>query len=160
MLHWPLDFHLIQHSPFNFYSWVTRLYGVCFLSRVWMCWCPEMESYEEFCLQSLAILQERGEFKKKTWEPLCSLKAHSVICFHGRAVLSPLVRETIGSSYKYIFTLMERLCIFASMWFSDFFWGGVKKRTASSRESSILLAGMQFCYSQSNKDTCFLLFPC
>ncbi|TKS91940.1 Centriolar coiled-coil protein of 110 kDa [Collichthys lucidus] len=50
-----------------------------------------MESYEEFCLRSLAILQEEGEFKKRTCEPLWSLEARSVICFHGRAVLSPLL---------------------------------------------------------------------
>ncbi|XP_040919088.1 LOW QUALITY PROTEIN: centriolar coiled-coil protein of 110 kDa-like [Toxotes jaculatrix] len=51
----------------------------------------EMESYEDFCLRSLAILQEEGKFKKTTCEPLCSLKARSVIRFHGRAVLSPLL---------------------------------------------------------------------
>ncbi|XP_041832163.1 centriolar coiled-coil protein of 110 kDa-like [Melanotaenia boesemani] len=53
--------------------------------------CPEMESYEEFCLRSLALLHEEGKFKKKTCEPLCSLKTLSVIDFHGRAVLSPLL---------------------------------------------------------------------
>ncbi|XP_070780025.1 centriolar coiled-coil protein of 110 kDa-like [Enoplosus armatus] len=56
-----------------------------------MCGCPEMESYEEFCLRSLAILQEEGKFKKTTCEPHWSLKARSVIRFHGRAVLSPLL---------------------------------------------------------------------
>ncbi|XP_029292629.1 centriolar coiled-coil protein of 110 kDa isoform X2 [Cottoperca gobio] len=56
-----------------------------------MCGCPEMESYEEFCLRSLAILQEEGKFKKTTCEPLWSPKAFSVIHFHGRAVLSPLL---------------------------------------------------------------------
>ncbi|XP_031168794.1 centriolar coiled-coil protein of 110 kDa isoform X2 [Sander lucioperca] len=56
-----------------------------------MCGCPEMESYEDFCLRSLAILQEEGKFKKTTFEPLWSLKALSVIRFHGRAVLSPLL---------------------------------------------------------------------
>ncbi|KAK5885006.1 hypothetical protein CesoFtcFv8_018764 [Champsocephalus esox] len=56
-----------------------------------MCGCPEMESYEEFCLQSLAILQEEGKFKKTTCEPLWSPKAFSLIRFHGRAVLSPLL---------------------------------------------------------------------
>ncbi|KAK2833472.1 hypothetical protein Q5P01_017361 [Channa striata] len=50
-----------------------------------------MESYEEFCLRSLAILQEEGKLKKRTCEPLCSLKACSVIRFHGRAVLLPLL---------------------------------------------------------------------
>lgn len=75
----------------EFNSRVTRLHGVCFL--FWMCGCPEMESYEEFCLRTLAILQEEGKFKKTTCEPLCTLKALSVICFHGRAVLSPLVRR-------------------------------------------------------------------
>uniref|UniRef100_A0A3Q0SYJ3 Uncharacterized protein n=1 Tax=Amphilophus citrinellus TaxID=61819 RepID=A0A3Q0SYJ3_AMPCI len=52
-----------------------------------------MESYEEFCLRSLAILQEEGKFKKTTCEPPCSLKARSAIHFCGRAVLSPLVRK-------------------------------------------------------------------
>uniref|UniRef100_A0A673BUB2 Uncharacterized protein n=1 Tax=Sphaeramia orbicularis TaxID=375764 RepID=A0A673BUB2_9TELE len=52
-----------------------------------------MESYEEFCLRSLVMLQEEGKFKKSTCEPLYSLKTHSVILFHGRAVLSPLVRK-------------------------------------------------------------------
>ncbi|KAJ4931692.1 hypothetical protein JOQ06_010132 [Pogonophryne albipinna] len=56
-----------------------------------MCGCPEMESYEEFCLRSLAILQEEGKFKKTTCEPLWSPKAFSLIRFHGRAVLSPLL---------------------------------------------------------------------
>ncbi|MEQ2200165.1 hypothetical protein XENOCAPTIV_024057 [Xenoophorus captivus] len=49
-----------------------------------------MESYEEFFLRSLAILQE-GKLKKKTREPPCSLKARSDIRFHGRSILSPLV---------------------------------------------------------------------
>lgn len=61
-----------------------------------------MESYEEFCLRSLVILQEGGEFKKKTCEAPRALEARSVIRFHGRAVLSPLVRikltYLIGSS--------------------------------------------------------------
>ncbi|KAM8724610.1 centriolar coiled-coil protein of 110 kDa isoform 3-T4 [Acanthopagrus schlegelii] len=56
-----------------------------------MCGSPEMESYEEFCLRSLAMLQETGGFRKMACEPLWSLKAGSVICFHGRAVLSPLL---------------------------------------------------------------------
>ncbi|XP_035510148.1 centriolar coiled-coil protein of 110 kDa-like isoform X2 [Morone saxatilis] len=56
-----------------------------------MCGCPDMESYEEFCLRSLAILQEEGKFKRTTCEPLLSLKARSGIRFHGRAVLSPLL---------------------------------------------------------------------
>ncbi|KAM9393073.1 centriolar coiled-coil protein of 110 kDa-like [Pholidichthys leucotaenia] len=51
--------------------------------------CPEMESYEEFCLRSLATLQEEGKFKKT--ELPCSLKTGSVICFYGRAVLSPVL---------------------------------------------------------------------
>ncbi|XP_047428870.1 centriolar coiled-coil protein of 110 kDa-like [Mugil cephalus] len=56
-----------------------------------MCGCPEMESYEDFCLRTLAALQD-GELKKATCEPLLSsLKALSVIHFHGRAVLSPLL---------------------------------------------------------------------
>lgn len=60
-----------------------------------MCGSPEMESYEEFCLQSLTILQEQRKFKKMTCEPPCSLKACSVIRFYGRAVLSPLVGTDI-----------------------------------------------------------------
>ncbi|XP_056262929.1 centriolar coiled-coil protein of 110 kDa-like, partial [Pseudoliparis swirei] len=56
-----------------------------------MCGCPEMEGYEEFCLRSLAVLQEEGTRKKTTCEPRWSLKALSVIRFHGRAVLSPLL---------------------------------------------------------------------
>ncbi|XP_034045989.1 centriolar coiled-coil protein of 110 kDa-like [Thalassophryne amazonica] len=55
-----------------------------------MCGCTEMESYEAFCLRSVAVLQEEGMFKK-TCEALSSPKACSVICFHGRAVLSPLL---------------------------------------------------------------------
>ncbi|XP_069558904.1 centriolar coiled-coil protein of 110 kDa-like isoform X1 [Brachyistius frenatus] len=55
-----------------------------------MCGCPEMESYEEFCLRSLVVLQEERKCRK-TCQPLCSLKARSVIHFHGRAVLSPLL---------------------------------------------------------------------
>lgn len=50
-----------------------------------------MESYEEFCLRSLAILQQEGKFKKRTCETLGSLKACSAIRFHGQAVLSPLL---------------------------------------------------------------------
>ncbi|KAM9745551.1 centriolar coiled-coil protein of 110 kDa isoform 1-T1 [Menidia menidia] len=50
-----------------------------------------MEGYQEFCVRTLALLQEEGKFKEKTREPLCSLRARSVICFHGRAVLSPLL---------------------------------------------------------------------
>ncbi|XP_034395835.1 centriolar coiled-coil protein of 110 kDa-like [Cyclopterus lumpus] len=56
-----------------------------------MCGCPEMEGYEEFCLRSLAGLQEEGTSKKTTCEPPWSPKALSVIRFHGRAVLSPLL---------------------------------------------------------------------
>ncbi|XP_053298908.1 centriolar coiled-coil protein of 110 kDa [Pleuronectes platessa] len=59
-----------------------------------MCGGQEMESYEEFCLRSLATLrEEKGQFKKVTCEPLCSLKSHSVIRFYGRAVLSPLLNK-------------------------------------------------------------------
>ncbi|KAF3700188.1 Centriolar coiled-coil protein of 110 kDa Centrosomal protein of 110 kDa [Channa argus] len=58
---------------------------------LWLYGCPEMESYEEFCLRSLSILQEEGKFKKRTCEPHSSLKACSIIRFHGRAVLSPLL---------------------------------------------------------------------
>ncbi|XP_014910975.1 centriolar coiled-coil protein of 110 kDa isoform X2 [Poecilia latipinna] len=56
-----------------------------------MCGRPGMESYEEFCMRSLAMLQE-GKLKKKTCEPLCSLKTGSVIRFHGRPILLPLLR--------------------------------------------------------------------
>uniref|UniRef100_A0A8C6TJ45 Uncharacterized protein n=1 Tax=Neogobius melanostomus TaxID=47308 RepID=A0A8C6TJ45_9GOBI len=52
-----------------------------------------MESYEEFCLRTLALLQDEGKFKKLTCEPLCCLKTKSVICFHGRAILPPQVRN-------------------------------------------------------------------
>uniref|UniRef100_A0A3Q3NM35 Uncharacterized protein n=1 Tax=Mastacembelus armatus TaxID=205130 RepID=A0A3Q3NM35_9TELE len=62
-----------------------------------------MESYEEFCLRSLAILQEQAKFKKKTCEPLCSLKARSAIRFHGRAVLLPVVRNTQTTTYSFFF---------------------------------------------------------
>ncbi|XP_067333543.1 centriolar coiled-coil protein of 110 kDa-like isoform X2 [Channa argus] len=70
---------------------VRRLHGVCIPFRLWLYGCPEMESYEEFCLRSLSILQEEGKFKKRTCEPHSSLKACSIIRFHGRAVLSPLL---------------------------------------------------------------------
>ncbi|KAM3863895.1 centriolar coiled-coil protein of 110 kDa [Diretmus argenteus] len=50
-----------------------------------------MESYEEFCLRSLAILQEEGKSKRMACEPRCPLKTLSCIHFHGRAVLSPLL---------------------------------------------------------------------
>ncbi|XP_072299439.1 uncharacterized protein [Eucyclogobius newberryi] len=49
----------------------------------------QMESYEQFCLQTLALLQDQGGFKKLTPEPLCSLKPQSVIVFHGRPILPP-----------------------------------------------------------------------
>lgn len=52
----------------------------------------DMESYEEFCLRSLVLLQEERKLRKKC-EPFFSLKAQSAICFYGRAVLSPLVRK-------------------------------------------------------------------
>ncbi|KAJ0058053.1 hypothetical protein NL108_007323 [Boleophthalmus pectinirostris] len=48
-----------------------------------------MESYEQFCLQTLSRLQDEGKFKKLTREPLCSLKAQSLIQFHGRPILPP-----------------------------------------------------------------------
>ncbi len=66
---------------------------MCLPLGLWMRRCPEMESYEEFCLRSLARLQEEGKFKRATREPLWSLKARSVVRFRGRAVLSPLVRK-------------------------------------------------------------------
>ncbi|XP_054616679.1 centriolar coiled-coil protein of 110 kDa-like [Dunckerocampus dactyliophorus] len=47
-----------------------------------------MESYEEFCLRSLSVLQEKGKFKR-SFEPLT--KTYSVILFCGKAVLSPVL---------------------------------------------------------------------
>lgn len=58
-----------------------------------MCGCPEMESYEEFCLRSLALLQEEGKLKRATCEPLWPPGSRSVVRFYGRAVLSPLLSE-------------------------------------------------------------------
>ncbi|XP_038163734.1 uncharacterized protein LOC119798369 isoform X2 [Cyprinodon tularosa] len=66
-----------------------------------MCGRPGMQSYEEFCLQSLALLQE-GKLQKKTREPLSSLKGPSVICFHGRSILLPrLSAEQYAEMYGY-----------------------------------------------------------
>ncbi|KAM9784742.1 uncharacterized protein ccp110 isoform 3-T6 [Syngnathus typhle] len=48
-----------------------------------------MESYEEFCLQSVATLQEEGKFKAATCEPMVTYS--SVIVFCGKAALSPLL---------------------------------------------------------------------
>uniref|UniRef100_A0A3B5A0X1 Uncharacterized protein n=1 Tax=Stegastes partitus TaxID=144197 RepID=A0A3B5A0X1_9TELE len=64
-----------------------------------------MESYEEFCLRTLALLQEEGTFRKK-WacDPACSPKARSVIHFHGRAVLSV--------AHSYLLVHMSSLLIF------------------------------------------------
>ncbi|XP_075998750.1 centriolar coiled-coil protein of 110 kDa isoform X2 [Genypterus blacodes] len=56
-----------------------------------MCRRPAMESYQEFCLKSVAILQQGEEFKEIGREPLCSPKARSFILFNGRAVLLPLL---------------------------------------------------------------------
>ncbi|KAL6102912.1 ccp110 [Pungitius sinensis] len=56
-----------------------------------VCGGPEMEGYEEFCLRSLAVLQEEGHFEKTTCDPLWPLTALSAICFHGKPVLSPLL---------------------------------------------------------------------
>lgn len=55
----------------------------------WMGWRAHMEGYEEFCLRTLALLQDEGKFKKLTCEPFRSLKTQSVISFHGRAILPP-----------------------------------------------------------------------
>ncbi|XP_071386747.1 centriolar coiled-coil protein of 110 kDa-like [Centroberyx affinis] len=66
-------------------------WNVMSVIQVWRCGCPEMESYEEFCLRSLTILQEEGNFKKTACEPHGPLKALSIIRFHGQAVLSPLL---------------------------------------------------------------------
>ncbi|XP_056144444.1 centriolar coiled-coil protein of 110 kDa-like [Lampris incognitus] len=49
-----------------------------------------METYEEFCLRTLAVLKEEGRFNEPASEPYWPLKALSVIRFHGRTVLSPL----------------------------------------------------------------------
>ncbi|XP_061568050.1 centriolar coiled-coil protein of 110 kDa-like isoform X2 [Cololabis saira] len=56
-----------------------------------MCGRPEMESYEDFCLRSLAILREAVKLKQKTCEPLRFQEGRSVIRFHGRPVLQPLL---------------------------------------------------------------------
>lgn len=79
-------------SPSNLNSCSKRLYGGCLPVPAWTRGCSEMESYEEFCLRSLVLLQESEEFKK-TREPQWAPKPHSVIRFRGRAVLSPLVRK-------------------------------------------------------------------
>ncbi|KAM4716906.1 centriolar coiled-coil protein of 110 kDa isoform 2-T4 [Anableps anableps] len=66
-----------------------------------MCGRAGMESYEEFCIRSLAMLQGGG-LKKKTREPLCSLKPCSVIRFHGRSILLPLLSaEQHSEMYGY-----------------------------------------------------------
>ncbi|XP_049601032.1 uncharacterized protein [Syngnathus scovelli] len=48
-----------------------------------------MESYEEFCLRSVAALQEEGNFKAATCEPMVTYSSAIVIC--GKAALSPLL---------------------------------------------------------------------
>ncbi|XP_077383229.1 uncharacterized protein ccp110 isoform X1 [Festucalex cinctus] len=48
-----------------------------------------MESYEEFCLRSVATLQEEGKFKRTTCEPIVTYS--SVIVYCGKAALSPLL---------------------------------------------------------------------
>ncbi|KAM6905262.1 centriolar coiled-coil protein of 110 kDa isoform 2-T2 [Xenentodon cancila] len=58
---------------------------------MWMCGFPEMESYEDFCLRSLAALQQELKLKKTAREPLLFQTAQSVIHFHGRPVLPPLL---------------------------------------------------------------------
>ncbi|XP_061892229.1 uncharacterized protein LOC133642177 isoform X2 [Entelurus aequoreus] len=60
------------------------------MHSVWTCVRQKMDRYEEFCLQSMSMLQEEGEFKK-TCEPLT--RTYSVILFHGKAVLSPLLND-------------------------------------------------------------------
>ncbi|XP_062307042.1 centriolar coiled-coil protein of 110 kDa-like isoform X2 [Osmerus eperlanus] len=52
-----------------------------------------MESYEEFCQRSLAILQAEGQAMRTVGVPHPSQDPHSTIRFHGRAVLPPLLRE-------------------------------------------------------------------
>ncbi|KAJ7989344.1 hypothetical protein DPEC_G00303560 [Dallia pectoralis] len=51
----------------------------------------EMESYEGFCLRSMAKLQPKGPDKQTDFLPLGPLDALSFIHFHGRTVLSPLL---------------------------------------------------------------------
>ncbi|XP_024128643.1 uncharacterized protein LOC112146843 isoform X2 [Oryzias melastigma] len=71
----------------------------------------EMESYEEFCLRSLASLQEEGKLRNKMREPFLSLKAQSAIYFYGRAVLSPLLNAQQHSEmcgYKQKAVQLER----------------------------------------------------
>lgn len=80
-------------SPSNLNSSWKRLHGGRVPFPAWLCGCLEMESYEEFCLRSLVRLQE-------TREPQQLEKPHSVICFHGRAVLSPLVRKKTVKMWK------------------------------------------------------------
>ncbi|XP_028842292.1 centriolar coiled-coil protein of 110 kDa [Denticeps clupeoides] len=48
-----------------------------------------MESYEDFCLRNLSRLQSERS-RSCCFSPRC-LVAPSIICFHGRAVLSPLL---------------------------------------------------------------------
>ncbi|XP_072771775.1 uncharacterized protein [Nerophis lumbriciformis] len=60
------------------------------MHSVWTCVRQKMDRYEDFCLQSMSMLQEEGEFKK-TCEPLT--RTYSVILFHGKAVLSPLLND-------------------------------------------------------------------
>lgn len=79
-------------SPSNLNSSWKRLHGGRLPFPARLCGCLEMESYEEFCLRSLVRLQESGE-TKETPEPQRLERPHSVIRFHGRAVLSPLVRK-------------------------------------------------------------------
>ncbi|KAF6732476.1 Centriolar coiled-coil protein of 110 kDa [Oryzias melastigma] len=87
------------------------LHGVRFLSGVRMRGRAEMESYEEFCLRSLASLQEEGKLRNKMREPFLSLKAQSAIYFYGRAVLSPLLNAQQHSEmcgYKQKAVQLER----------------------------------------------------
>ncbi|KAM6957247.1 centriolar coiled-coil protein of 110 kDa-like [Aplochiton taeniatus] len=52
-----------------------------------------MESYEEFCVQSLDRLRAEGKTGRTVPRPASSLEKDSVLCFHGRPVLAPLLSE-------------------------------------------------------------------
>lgn len=102
----PIQFRLSREPspdsilwPSNLNSCLKRLHGGCLPFPAWLCGCLEMESYEEFCVRSLVRLHESGE-AKKTCESRRFPKTHSVIRFHGRAVLSPLVRKKTLKMWK------------------------------------------------------------
>lgn len=80
-------------SPSSVNGCGRRLHGGRLPPPARLCGCLQMESYEEFCERSWARLQESGE-STKTREPRRLPKPHSLIRFHRRAVLSPLVRKS------------------------------------------------------------------